>query len=467
MKKTKNNLASMYYNKLKETEKTLGKTRRKNKKLETENDKLKRENDELKGRLKERDKELSEEKDKTKMYAKMIFKEKTKNPNKKKRGGQIGHKGVSRKRPAPESVQEHVDVTLEICPECGDELGGCKRRYTRIVEDIIIQTQISITEYNIHQYECKGCGEKITATPHNVVSQTPFGKRTFAYILFQRYRLKTPIAKIVEALREVHGLNISEGGVQNILKQASILFKDKYDQLIELIKSGEIIHADETGWRVNGENWWTWLFANDDISLFSIEDTRGKGIAEKFLDGFEGLLVRDAYGSYNNAGNGEQQVCWEHMLRKAHEYCERKNASKEMIDLKNWLKEIYKTMMIFHKKEHTQHERLIYHEQMETKFHRKRKRKWKYKDTQTFNKVWLIRQQNRILTFLKYKGAPAGNNPAERAIRPFAVFRKISGGSKSEAGAKITSINMSIVETWAKQGLSIIDNLPVFGLNPC
>jgi transposase len=467
MKKTPNNLATRYYFRLKKTEQELKEEQSKRKKAETENDKLKRENDELKERLKEREQELTKEKDKLKMYAKMIFKEKVKTPGKKKRGAQIGHKGVSRIKPRSEFIQKQVDVTVEICPECGDELGGCKRKYSRVIEDIVVQPEITITKYNIHQYECKECGEKITATPHNAVSQTPFGKRTFAYILFQRYRLKTPLAKIVEALREIHGLNISEGGVQSILKQASIQFREKYDQLVEFIKLGKIIQADETGWRVNGENWWTWLFANDEISLFSIENTRGKGIAEKFLDGFEGILVRDAYGSYNNAGNGEQQVCWVHMLRKAHEYCERKNASREMIGLKKWLKNIYKKMTTFHKEERTQAERILYYRKMETKFRRKRKRKWKYKDTQTFNKVWLVRQQNRILTFLKHEGTPADNNHAERAIRPFAVFRKISGGSKSKTGAKITSINMSIIETWAKQGLSIIDNLPVFGLNPC
>ena len=465
MKNTRNNLATQYFFKLRETEKNLGKERRKNGKLETENEKLRGEIDELKERLREKDEELSEEKDKNKMFSKMIFKEKTKNLDKKKRGAQKGHTGISRQRPVPEDIQEQVDVRVEICPECGDELGGCKRRYTRIIEDIVIQTQNKITEYNIFQYECKKCGEKITARPHNVVTQTPFGKRTFAYILFQRYRLKTPIAKIVEALREVHGLNISEGGVQNILKQASIQFKDKYDQLVELIKSGKIIYADETGWRVNGENWWSWLFANDDISLFSIENTRGKGIAEKFLDGFKELLVRDALGSYNNAGDGEQQICSEHLLRKAHEYCERKNASKEMIDYKDRLKEYYRIMNIWHKEKHTMEERLIYYDKWKKKLIKMSKRKWKQKDTQTFNKYWLIRHQNRLVTFLKYPDGKSGNNTAERAIRPFAVFRKITGGSKSEEGAKITSINMSIIETCVKQGYSIIQDLPVFGLN--
>jgi len=467
MKKTSRNLASQYFFRLKDTEKKLGQSERKRKKAENELEKLKQENDELKEKLKEKDEELSKEKDKNKIYTKMLFKEKVKNPGKKKRGGQKGHKGFSRGRPAEESIKEQIEVKLEICPECGNELQGCKRKYSRIIEDIIIEPQKSIIEYIIHQYECKGCKKTISAKPHNKVSKTPFGKQTFAYILFHRYRLKTPIAKIVEALNEIYGMNISEGGVQNILKQASIQFKNKYKQLVELIKSKKIIHADETGWRVNGENWWTWLFADDEISLFSIENGRGKGVPEKFFDGYEGMIVRDAYGAYNYAGKGEQQICWVHMLRKAHEYSKKENASKEMLELKNWLKKQYEEMMKFHKEDHLDQERLKYYEKMMKKFKRKRKRKWKYKDTETFNKVWLIRHQNRILTFLKYKKTPADNNLAERAIRPFAVFRKISGGSKSPVGAKITGINMSIVETYAKQGFSIIQNLPVFGINPC
>jgi len=203
------------------------------------------------------------------------------------------------------------------------------------------------------------------------------------------------------------------------------------------------------------------------VSIFSIEDTRGKGIAEKFLDGFEGVLVRDAYGAYNHAGKGEQQVCSVHLLRKAHEYCERENASKEMIEYKNKLKAYYQKMNEWHKQEHTTEDRLIYYDKNKKRLLRMSKRKWKKKDTQTFNKYWLIRHQNRLVTFLKYPDLSSNNNSAERAIRPFAVFRKISGGSKSPVGAKITSINMSIIETWAKQGFSIIQDLPVFGLNPC
>ena len=94
-----------------------------------------------------------------------------------------------------------------------------------------------------------------------------------------------------------------------------------------------------------------------------------------------------------------------------------------------------------------------------------KKRKWKEKDVNTFIKVWLIRHQNRLVTFLKYRDSQPENNHAERAIRPMVILRKITGGSKSERGIKATDITMSIIETWVKQNLSLIQEMPVFGLS--
>ena len=89
---------------------------------------------------------------------------------------------------------------------------------------------------------------------------------------------------------------------------------------------------------------------------------------------------------------------------------------------------------------------------------------WRAKDVKTFIKEWLVQHKDRLVTFLKYPDARPENNEAERVIRGMVDLRKITGGSKSEIGAKATDINMSIIETWLKQGLSIMQDLPVFGL---
>lgn len=460
------NTATKYWFKICELEKLLRKSEKARKKaeqeleealkakekLEEENEKLKRENDNLK--------------ECRKTYAKMLFKGETKQVNEPKRGQKKGHPGVSRKKPAEEEIQTEVEVELETCPECKTAFSGCKRIYERVVEDIVIQQKKDIVRYWIHQYECKNCGKKVSAKSPDIIGQSPFGRKLFAAVLLYRYRMKTPLRKIVECLKEIHGFEISEGGIQNLLYQASVQFREKYEQLIQLIIAGKITNADETGWRVNGENWWTWLWSNDQVRVYTTENTRGHGIPQKMLKKFRGLLTRDGCDSYNGV-ECDQQICWVHLLRKAHEYCGKEGASPQMILLKDVLKCCYRRMLKWHGKKHEMPERQDYHARMRKMLmDLAKQRKWKAEDTRIFVKEWLTQHENRLVTFLKYPGSRPENNEAERSIRPMVIFRKITGGSKSEKGIKATDINMSIIETWKKQGLSIIQQLPVFGLSP-
>jgi hypothetical protein len=35
-----------------------------------------------------------------------------------------------------------------------------------------------------------------------------------------------------------------------------------YEEMLDDVKQGTAIWADETSWRVNGKLWWLWMFAN-------------------------------------------------------------------------------------------------------------------------------------------------------------------------------------------------------------
>ncbi len=51
------------------------------------------------------------------------------------------------------------------------------------------------------------------------------------------------------------------------------------------------------------------------------------------------------------------------------------------------------------------------------------------------------------------------NNAAERALRPAVVMRKITGGSRSEAGAKAWAILASVMRTAEQQGRDVLETL--------
>ena len=52
-----------------------------------------------------------------------------------------------------------------------------------------------------------------------------------------------------------------------------------------------------------------------------------------------------------------------------------------------------------------------------------------------------------LFVFLTNRDIPATNNGCERALRPCAVFRKITGGFRTEWGAKLYANIRSVIET--------------------
>jgi transposase len=57
-----------------------------------------------------------------------------------------------------------------------------------------------------------------------------------------------------------------------------------------------------------------------------------------------------------------------------------------------------------------------------------------------------------MFTFLEVEGLEPHNNAAERGLRESVVIRKISGGNRSEKGARTHEVMMSVMETYGLQG---------------
>ena len=70
--------------------------------------------------------------------------------------------------------------------------------------------------------------------------------------------------------------------------------------------------------------------------------------------------------------------------------------------------------------------------------------------------------RDQLFTFLKNPEVEATNWPAEQAIRPAVVNRKLSGGNRTERGARAQAILMSIFRTCWQRDLDSIKLLVDF-----
>ena len=71
----------------------------------------------------------------------------------------------------------------------------------------------------------------------------------------------------------------------------------------------------------------------------------------------------------------------------------------------------------------------------------------------------LRKYADRLTTFLREAQVDGTNNAAERALRPAVVMRKITGGSRSESGARAWAVSASVMRTAEQQARDVMDTL--------
>jgi len=86
--------------------------------------------------------------------------------------------------------------------------------------------------------------------------------------------------------------------------------------LVQAYRDSPVKHADETGWRTDGQNGYSWLFCTPDISIFRVRRTRSASVPKEVLGekALPGVLVVDRYNGYNKMPYSIQ-YCYAHLLR--------------------------------------------------------------------------------------------------------------------------------------------------------
>jgi transposase len=410
--------------------------------LKKGNEKLRSKVEELTLTIKEKDLKISELEEKLldkelqrKELLSYLYKPNKNDGEKKALGKKLGAPAYHRLIPKEEDVTERCEYILCKCPICHNDVGKVVDTVVKYEEDIDLKPRPIVKKHTITRHWCKHCETYVKAK--NIPHTSRIGINVMAYILYGRYRLRLPIEKIQESLKDLYNFRISEGEISEKLQEAKSLFGKDYDTITAAIQEATRIYADETGWRMSGQNWWLWVFVTENGVKYVIEDTRGKGVLETMLGEKEDrVIISDGYAAYKNIP-GDKQQCWVHLLRAA-----RLHSPSMYEDLVI----LYKKLLLELEKPVGQRDLEAFEKQICDLI------KKEYKEPGTIKvKKRIGRDIESLFTCFLYEGVLPENNTAERAIRPQVVMRKIFGGSRSLAGMQAHQVNTSVIETARKQ----------------
>lgn len=377
----------------------------------------------------------------------------------KPKGRPKGHNGSGRKKPT------QIDRTVRIeagshCPTCGNVFSSTEVERTRDVVDIEPIRPTINTRYIIERGWCPNCRQYHESPVSEALPSHRFGLQLMLFVVYQKVALGLSYSKIKTELRLYFGLTISRGELSNIVVQVSRLFGPAYVDLMHLMRQQKVLHIDETGWKVNGDNHWLWVFINDVVALFVLSKSRGSKVPAALLgDEFEGTIISDFFNAYSPL-DVDKAKCWAHLLRDSHELTNDRpppDPASERVLFHQELHQLYLAMgMALLEVDVDESTRTQLHTKMRQQLQEFAQKNWQDADCVRLAKR-IERHLDELIVWLTNPEVAPDNNAAERALRPAVVTRKTSFGSRSKRGAQAFARLLSVIISWEKQDVSFFE----------
>ena len=383
---------------------------------------------------------------------------------KKKRGSPFGHRGSSRKR--PKRIDEYVDIYPAKCDRCGTkDITIYESSFEEhIIEDV--QVRVKNTCYRSHYGYCQRCRKVVYPKEEvEIIPKSRIGPNARIIFSYLRY-IGIPFRKVAKISKDIFGLKITHPTLLDFDSKLAENGEPIYEKIKDKVCSSSSVNVDETGWRVNGENFWLWNFVNKYVALFRIEKKRGNQVVKDTLgDEYSGILSSDFYSAYNDKVKAKsKQKCLVHLLREVKKIEERnefnEDTQEELLcqNLKGKLKDAIRVWNEFHQEEKSIEDLKAVKEVTAQKLIEVISSPTENKDIQRLKKR-LFKYESELLTFLDHPEIEPTNNRAERALRASVIMRKITFGNRSTTGARNHQVIMSILQT---ASLHHIEPLSIF-----
>jgi transposase len=371
-------------------------------------------------------------------------------PSDKQRGAQSGHVRNTRKV-VPESdvdqIERHFPDTR--CPCGGEILIHTEPKDRHQIFDLP-QITYTVTEHQRFGGTCPGCHRSVVAKLPKETPTGQMGPGLIAWIALRSgpFRMST---RNIQALLEMQwGLQFSTGAISESQEPVTQWLEPLYDHIGDTVRKAPVAHADETPHFREKARLWLWVLCTSQLTFYVVHASRGMKAAEQLLGCFAGILISDRHGAYGTHAADQRQLCWAHIIRNLERLSGRKGDpgvlglwlvrfARIIIQLEHrWRQSHYQS-------EHYRRRLLNARENFRIALEQGRS---DYEGQRTGNVCRdLLRVEPMLWRFMASPGLDLTNNTAERALRPYVIWRKTSFFSQSERGDLFRARVMTVAES--------------------
>jgi transposase len=390
-------------------------------------------------------------------------------PSGKKTGGQKGHPGETLCRVAqPDATIDHYPSA---CTGCGEPLTVATAigHVARQVFDLPEPRPLVVTEHRAHACRCAACGTQTRAAfPEGVAAPVQYGQRIAAFVLYLLHFQLLPEKRLAMLMADLFGVKLVSATIARISQDCAERFQGFADALRDHVAAAPVKHMDETGFRIGGKTQWLHIASTVWLTFYRTAAKRGSLLAN-----VTGIVMHDHWKPYYTMTGVLHALCNAHHLRELKALVE--------IEKEDWASKMQRLLRrachatnlardrgvplkpgliaLFERCYHgILAEGLAFHES-EPPLAKTGRRGRQPRRVGHNLLLRLSTRKQDVLRFLTDPGVPFTNNLAERDGRMMKLRQKISGGFRSEDGARDFAVIRSVLSTARKQGWNMLQTL--------
>ena len=389
-----------------------------------------------------------------------------------------------RQKLTAELPRETVECVLNpeeaICHICNSEMKVIGKKKVRS-EMEYIPAKLVMKEYVQYVYKCVNSGKTVehpediiysAPVPAPVLTHSIASPSSVAWIMYQKYMLFVPLYRLERDFERM-GAPLKRDTMANwVIKCAEYWIKPLYDRMHEQLLKYDVIMSDETTWQVLHEEGkkassksYIWIHRSGScegppIILYEYTRTRSGDHAKKFLEGFKGFHVSDAYEGYEKVDGITRCLCFSHLRRYYINAIPLDSQKKEIPGSGGAIGRAYCDKLFRLEKkwkgltpEERKKNRLIYSVPVLEAFFAWAETTNTYQDDLKKAINYTLNHKKYFTNFLLDGSIPLSNNLSEIAVKPVALTRKNALFSDSVEGAEASALIFSIINTAAANNL--------------
>ncbi len=383
-----------------------------------------------------------------------------KKPPKKRRKPQTGH-GPTPQLELPIEVTEYRCEELPECPACSREMSIWPGQFEESEEITVIETSFKISVQRRAKYRCTCHGAVVTAPgPEKLIPGGRYSIEFAMHTAIEKFCDHIPLARQCRRMQR-HGLVVTTQTLWDQQAALSQHLEPTWRKLWDLALSEEILHVDETGWKMMGSktkpNWTLFGLTAPQLAVYHLASSKSAKAAQEILSGFSGTLVVDGYKVYPIVADLEETIriahCWAHADRK---FKDAKDPPTQVARMRGLIAKLYEIEREvegpFPGNAAAQEKRKALRADESAQVVQKiREAAFSFGGLRrsAFGKAlrYLLNHWDGLTLFLDDPRIALDNNAAERVLRGPVVGRKNFYGNRSKRGAKTAAILYSLIET--------------------